>query len=148
MEERTFVYLKPNTIQRQLVGEVIRRFERRGLKIVALKMLWLNQEQAEVLYAEHKGKNFYEPLIKFVTSGPIVAMILEGPHAVMLVRHTIGSTDPLEASGGTIRGDFAVSVRKNIVHASDSPESARREISLFFDEKEIFDYPLLLEEHF
>ena len=148
MEERTFVYLKPNTIQRQLVGEVIRRFERRGLKIVALKMLWLNQEQAEVLYAEHKGKNFYEPLIKFVTSGPIVAMILEGPHAVRLVRHTIGSTDPLEASGGTIRGDFAVSVRKNIVHASDSPESARREISLFFDEKEIFDYPLLLEEHF
>ncbi|OAA30962.1 nucleoside diphosphate kinase [Kosmotoga arenicorallina S304] len=148
MREKTFVYLKPNTIQRQLVGEVLRRFERRGLKIVAMKMLWLSRKQAEELYKEHRGKDFYEPLIKFVTSSPIIAMVLEGDHAVKLVRHTIGSTDPMEASGGTIRGDFAISVRKNIVHASDSLESAKREIALFFDESEIFDYQLPLEEHF
>ncbi|WP_245612680.1 nucleoside-diphosphate kinase [Kosmotoga pacifica] len=148
MEERTFVYLKPNTIQRQLVGEVIRRFERRGLKIVGMKMLWMSKEQAVELYKEHIGKDFYEPLIKFVTSGPVVAMVLEGPHAIELVRHTIGNTDPLKASGGTIRGDYAISVRKNIVHASDSLESATREISLFFKAEELFDYPLLLEEHF
>jgi nucleoside-diphosphate kinase len=146
--ERTFVYLKPNTIQRQLIGEVISRFERKGLKIVALKMLKMTMEQAEKLYEEHKGKDFYEPLLKFVTSGPIVAMILEGPRAVEVVRHVIGKTDPLEANSGTIRGEFGVTIRKNIVHASDSPEHAKHEMSIFFDTSEIVDYKLLLEEQF
>lgn len=146
--EKTFVYLKPNTIQRQLSGEIIGRFERRGLKIVALKMIKMSTEQAEELYAEHNGKDFFDPLIKFVTSSPVIAMIFEGTDAVKRVRHTIGSTNPLEASGGTIRGDFGITVRKNLVHASDSVESAEREMGIFFDPDELIEYKLKLEDEF
>jgi len=144
--ERTFVYLKPNTIKRQLIGKVLSRFEKRGLKIVAMKMVHMSDYQAEELYQEHKGLDFYEPLLKFVTSGPIVVMVLEGPRAVELVRHTIGKTDPLEAESGSIRGDFGVTVRKNIVHASDSVENAEREISIFFEEKELCTYSIRLDD--
>jgi nucleoside-diphosphate kinase len=138
--------LKPNTIKRQLIGKVLSRFEKRGLKIVAMKMVHMSDYQAEELYQEHKGLDFYEPLLKFVTSGPIVVMVLEGPRAVELVRHTIGKTDPLEAESGSIRGDFGVTVRKNIVHASDSVENAEREISIFFEEKELCTYSIRLDD--
>ncbi|MFO7882573.1 MAG: nucleoside-diphosphate kinase [Kosmotogaceae bacterium] len=144
--ERTFVYLKPNTIKRQLIGKVISRFEKRGLKIIAMKMLHMTGKQAKDLYYEHKGKDFYEPLLKFVTSDPVVAMVLEGPRAVELVRHTIGKTDPLEAESGSIRGDYAVTVRKNIVHASDSEDSAKREMSIFFENHELCDYSIGLDD--
>lgn len=144
--ERTFVYLKPNTIKRQLIGKVLSRFEKRGLKIVAMKMVHMSDYQAEELYHEHKGLDFYEPLLKFVTSGPIVVMVLEGPRAVELVRHTIGKTDPLEAESGSIRGDYGVTVRKNIVHASDSIENAEREISIFFEENELCTYSIRLDD--
>ena len=144
--ERTFVYLKPNTIKRQLIGKVLSRFEKRGLKIVAMKMVHMSDYQAEELYQEHKGLDFYEPLLKFVTSGPIVVMVLEGPRAVELVRHTIGKTDPLEAESGSIRGDYGVTVRKNIVHASDSVENAEREISIFFEENELCTYSIRLDD--
>ncbi|MFW6120535.1 MAG: nucleoside-diphosphate kinase [Petrotogales bacterium] len=144
--ERTFVYLKPNTIKRKLIGKVISRFEKRGLKIVALKMLQMTKKQAEELYYEHKGEDFYEPLLKFITSSPIVAIVLEGPRAVKLVRHTIGKTDPLEAESGSIRGDYAVTVRKNIVHASDGEDNANREMSIFFDKNELCDYSIGLDD--
>ncbi|MGC9383953.1 MAG: nucleoside-diphosphate kinase [Kosmotogaceae bacterium] len=144
--ERTFVYLKPNTIKRQLIGKVLSRFEKRGLKIVAMKMTHMTDGQAEELYREHKGLDFYEPLLKFVTSGPVVVMVLEGPRAVELVRHTIGKTDPMEAESGSIRGDYGVTVRKNIVHASDSIESAEREISIFFEENELCTYSIRLDD--
>lgn len=146
--EKTFVYLKPNTIQRQLSGEVISRFEKRGLKIVAMKMFKMSKELAEELYEEHRGKDFFEPLIKFVTSSPVIAMIFEGTNAVERVRHTIGATDPLKANGGTIRGDFGVTVRKNLVHASDSVESAEREMKIFFSSDELIEYKLKLEDEF
>ncbi|MEA2066308.1 MAG: nucleoside-diphosphate kinase [Thermotogota bacterium] len=144
--ERTFVYLKPNTIKRQLIGKVLSRFEKRGLKIVAMKMVQMTDDQAEELYREHKGLDFYEPLLKFVTSGPVVVMVLEGPRAVELVRHTIGKTDPMEAESGSIRGDYGVTVRKNIVHASDSVESAEREISIFFEKYELCTYSIRLDD--
>lgn len=106
----------------------------------------MTDDQAEELYREHKGLDFYEPLLKFVTSGPVVVMVLEGPRAVELVRHTIGKTDPMEAESGSIRGDYGVTVRKNIVHASDSVESAEREISIFFEEYELCTYSIRLDD--
>ncbi|TYB94725.1 MAG: nucleoside-diphosphate kinase [Kosmotoga sp.] len=144
--ERTFVYLKPNTIKRQLIGKVITRFELRGLKIIAMKMVQMTQEQAKELYQEHKGTDFYEPLLKFVTSGPVIVMVLEGPRAIKLVRHTIGKTDPMEAESGSIRGDYGITVRKNIVHASDSVENAKREIGIFFEENELCTYSIRLDD--
>ncbi len=140
--ERTLVLLKPETLQRGIVGEVISRFERRGLKIVALKMLWMDRDLAERHYAAHKGKDFYEPLIEYITSSPLIAMVLEGDEAIEVVRNMAGSTDCREAEPGTIRGDFGLSTQKNIVHASDSSESAEREIALFFSPEEIHDYDL------
>ncbi|SHE87419.1 nucleoside diphosphate kinase [Marinitoga hydrogenitolerans DSM 16785] len=140
--EREFLFLKPNTVRRGLIGEVISRLERRGIKIIALKMIWVTKEQAEELYQEHKGKSFYNDLIDFVLSGPVVVMILEGPRVIEMVRHIIGNTDPLKASPGSIRGEFGMSVTKNIVHASDSLESAKREMKIFFSENEILNYRL------
>ena len=144
--ERTFAYLKPNAIQRGLVGEIITTLENKGLKIVALKMIEMDKYLAGELYREHVGKDFFEPLMKFVQSGPVVAMVLEGENAIKRLRHTVGKTDPLEADAGSIRGRYGVSVRKNLIHASDSLESALREIELFFEEGEIMDYTLTLEE--
>ena len=138
--QKTFVMLKPDAVQRGLIGEIICRFEKKGLKPVALKMLKINRETAERHYAEHKGKLFFEDLVGFITSGPVVAMIWEGKEAVQVVRKMLGNTDPQEAPPGTLRGDYALFTGNNIVHGSDSPESAAREISLFFPSSEIISY--------
>ncbi len=138
--ERSFLMVKPDGVARGLVGEVISRVERRGLKIVAMKMLRIDRELAERHYGEHRDKPFFQGLISYITSGPVVAMVVEGKEAVKVLRAMIGATNPMEAQPGTIRGDFALDVGRNVVHASDSQESAEREISLFFDESEIVSY--------
>ncbi len=138
--EKTFVMLKPDAIQRSLAGEIISRLEKRGLKLVAMKMLLIDKELAERHYGEHKGKSFFDDLVNFITSGPVIAMIWEGKQAVQVVRKIMGSTDPQEAMPGTIRGDYGLFTGNNIIHGSDSPESAQREISLFFSEDEIIVY--------
>lgn len=135
--ERTFVAIKPDAVQRGLIGEIIKRFEQKGFKIIALKMMLVPDEIAEKHYAEHAGKPFYESLINFITSGPVVAMVLQGINAVRLVRNMMGSTNPQEAQAGTIRADFAQITERNIVHGSDSVESAKREIGIFFSEEEL-----------
>jgi nucleoside-diphosphate kinase len=140
LAERTFVLLKPDAVQRGLVGEVVRRFEQRGLKIVALKMLRVTRSLAETYYAEHKGKGFFEPLMAYIAAGPVVAMVLEGDGAVAAVRRMMGKTNSAEAEPGTIRGDLALTIGRNIIHGSDSSESAKREISLFFRADEIQAY--------
>ncbi len=132
--QREFVMIKPDGVVRGLVGEIIRRLERKGLKIVAMQMMQLDRETAEELYAEHRDKPFFEDLVEYVTSGPVVAMIVEGREAVKVVRNIIGATDPVEADLGTIRGDFAMDIGRNVVHAADSPESAEREIKVVFGE--------------
>ena len=138
--ERTLVLIKPDGVRRGLIGEIISRFEKKGLKIKALKMLWLTREKAEEFYSVHKGKPFFESLIRFMTSGPIIAMVLEGDKAISVVRLMIGPTDGREAPPGTIRGDYALSKQENVVHASDSPESAEREIRVIFSDEEIIDW--------
>jgi nucleoside-diphosphate kinase len=138
--ERSFLMVKPDGVSRGLIGEVISRVEERGLRIVAMKMLRMDDKLAKKLYAEHKGKPFFEGLISFITSGPAVAMVVEGKDAVEILRSMIGKTDPKEASPGTIRGDFGIDVGRNIVHASDSLESAKKEIDLFFSSGEILGY--------
>ena len=143
--ENTLVVLKGDAVQRQLVGEIIRRFERRGLKIVALRMLRITQDLGRRMYSTHEGKDFYEPLLKFITASPVVAMVIRGAGAIAIVRGMIGPTFSPDAPGGTIRGDFGLSRRYNLVHGSDSPESAEREISLFFGDEDILDYDLISE---
>lgn len=143
--ERTFVMVKPDGVQRGLVGEVISRLEKKGLKPVAVKMIRMAPSLAEQHYGEHKGKPFYDALVSFITSGPVVAMIWEGDNAIEITRTLMGSTDPKKALPGTIRGDLAVYTGKNIVHGSDSKESADREINLFFREEEIFRYRIAQE---
>jgi nucleoside-diphosphate kinase len=135
--ERTLIVVKPDGVRRGLVGEIISRFERKGFKIKALKMLWMSREQAEEFYSVHKGKHFFEDLIKFVTSGPVVAMIIEGDEAISVARLMIGATDGRKAQPGTIRGDFALSIQENVVHASDSKESFEREYRVIFRDDEI-----------
>lgn len=137
--------LKPDAIQRGLCGEIIARFERRGLKIVAMKMLWITKELAEKHYGEHRGKKFFEGLISYITSGPVIAMVIEGKNAVKLVREMMGKTNPQESMPGTIRGDYGIELGRNIIHGSDSLASAEREIALFFTKEEIFDYKLATE---
>jgi len=132
--DRTLILVKPDAFVRGLTGEIIARFERKGLRICALKRMELSRETAERHYDEHRGKPFYEPLVDFITGGPLVALILEGDRAVEAARQLIGATDPVEASPGSIRADFALQTRTNLVHGSDSPESAAREESLFFPE--------------
>lgn len=138
--QRTLVLVKPDAVQRGLVGEVVSRLERRGLRFAAMKLMAVSDALAAQHYGEHKGKPFYEGLVSFITSGPIVAAVIEGENAVELVRATIGATDPRDSDAGTIRGDLAVSIGQNLVHGSDSEESAVREISLFFSADEIVDY--------
>lgn len=140
--ERTLVILKPNAIQRELTGRLISRFERRGMKIIGLKMAAISREEAEKHYGEHEGKPFYGELVEFITSGPSVLMVIEAENAVSLVRQMVGSTDPMSAVPGTIRGDYATSVGHNMIHASDSVRSAEREIDQFFEAGEILDYRL------
>ncbi len=140
MIERTFAMVKPDGVQRCLVGRIVQRFEERGFKICAMKMMHIQRELAERHYEEHKGKVFYEPLLSYITSGPVVCMVLEGENAVAGVRSMMGKTNPMDAAPGTIRGDFAQVTGRNIVHGSDSPESAKREINLFFNDYEIQKY--------
>jgi nucleoside-diphosphate kinase len=135
--ERTLVFVKPDGVQRGLVGEIISRLERKGLKIVALKMLQMDRAMAERHYGIHRDKPFFPSLVDFITSGPIVAAVVEGRQAVEVVRRLMGDTDPLKAAPGTIRGDFGMEVQENLIHGSDSVENARKEITLFFNEKEI-----------
>ncbi len=130
--DRTLILVKPDAFARQLTGEIIARFERKGLQLAALKMMTLDEATAKRHYSEHAGKPFFEPLLAFITSGPVVAMILEGNNAVAAARQVIGATDPLEAEIGSIRGDLALSMRKNLVHGSDSDLSAAHEESIFF----------------
>ncbi len=137
-EERTFVAIKPDGVQRGLIGEIVKRFEQKGYKVTALKMLQVTDEQAKAHYAEHEGKPFYPRLIRYIQSGPIVAMVVEGYNAVAGVRHLMGATDPDKAEVGTIRADFAEIMEYNVVHGSDSVESAEREIGIYFNENEIF----------
>ena len=138
--ERTLVLLKPDAVQRGLVGAVISRLESRGLKIAAMKMLRMDMETAAVHYGEHVGKPFYDGLVEFITSGPLVAMVLEGENAVPLTRNAMGSTNPADASPGTIRGDMAVDLGRNLIHGSDSADSAKREIEIFFSPDEVLCY--------
>jgi nucleoside-diphosphate kinase len=132
--ERTLILVKPDAFARNLSGEIIARFERKGLSLVALKLMTMTRELAESHYGEHQGKPFFGELVEFITSGPLLAMVLEGGHAIEAARQLIGSTNPLQAATGSIRGDFAVEVGENMVHGSDSPESAAREVGLFFPE--------------
>jgi nucleoside-diphosphate kinase len=135
--ERTFIMVKPNGVTRGLVGEVVRRFEQRGLTLRGMKLMRLSRELAERHYAEHVGKPFYESLVTFVISGPVVVMVWEGNEAITVARTMMGATDPVDAAPGTIRGDFATVMEENVVHGSDSPESAVREIGLFFTDAEL-----------
>ena len=144
--ERTFVMVKPDGVQRGLVGEIISRFERRGLKIVGMKMLEVSDELAKQHYAEHAAKPFFPGLVSFIRSGPTVAMVIEGKDAVSMVRSMLGKTKPIESAPGTIRGDFALDMGRNVIHASDSPESAKREISLYFKTSEIATYARIDEQ--
>ena len=132
--DRTLILVKPDAFERGLTGEVIARFERKGLKLVAMKLMTVDRALAEEHYAEHAGKPFYGDLVEFITGGPLVAMVLEGYEAVTAARQVIGATNPLEASPGSIRGDFGLEVQTNLVHGADSPESAKREGALFFPE--------------
>ncbi|MBO8127767.1 MAG: nucleoside-diphosphate kinase [Peptococcaceae bacterium] len=138
--ERTFVMVKPDGVQRGLIGQVLTRFEQKGYKLVALKLMQVSRELAEKHYAEHKEKPFFESLVRYITSGPVVAMVLEGKGVVAGVREMMGATNPSNAAPGTIRGTFGIDVGRNIVHGSDAVESAEREINLFFDPGEILAY--------
>ena len=136
-QERTFVMIKPDAHGRRLSGEILSRFERRGFTIRGLKLLRVSRDQAAQHYAEHDGKPFYPDLVEFITSAPVVAMVLEGPAAVSTVRTMMGATNPLDSAPGTIRGDYALEIGENAVHGSDSPESAEREIPIYFAEDEL-----------
>jgi len=138
--ERTFALLKPDAVQRGLAGRILSRFESRCLKIVGLKIMRVSRPLAESYYAEHQGKAFYEPLMAYITSGPVIAMVLEGDGAVAIVRKMMGKTNSAEAEPGTIRGDFALTIGRNVIHGSDSLESAKREIGFFFKPDELHEY--------
>jgi nucleoside-diphosphate kinase len=135
--ERTLSIIKPDAVAKNVIGEIYSRFEKAGLKIVAAKMLQLNEESAGGFYAEHQGKGFYTDLIEFMTSGPVFVQVLEGENAVLLNRELMGATNPIEAESGTIRADFAISIDANAVHGSDSTSSAAREVGYFFNDDEI-----------
>ena len=138
--DRTFVMLKPDAVQRSLIGEIISRLERCGLKLVAMKFMRISDDLAAKHYGEHVGKPFYDKLVSYITSGPVLPMVWEGTNAVDLVRKLVGATDPQEAAAGTIRADYGQEIGRNIIHGADSKESAAREIALFFDESEFVSY--------
>lgn len=137
--ERTLIFIKPDGVKRGLVGEIIGRFERRGIRIVGLKMVHPNRELAERHYAVHRDKPFFEDVVRFITSGPVVAMVLECPNAVEVTRQMLGATNPLNAAPGTIRGDFGLDIEQNVIHGSSDPESAAYEINLWFSPQELVD---------
>ncbi|QTH44856.1 nucleoside-diphosphate kinase [Cohnella sp. LGH] len=138
--ERTYLMVKPDGVQRGLIGEIVGRFERKGLKLIGAKLMQVSVERAERHYAEHKGKDFYEKLLQFITSGPVFAMAWEGDQAVAHCRALIGKTNSLEAAPGTIRSDFAVHTNFNLIHGADSLENAEREIAIFFSDDELVSY--------
>ena len=138
--ERSLVLIKPDAIQRGLTGEIISRLEKKGLKLVAMKMIHMDKSMAEKHYAIHKGKPFFEELVSFITSSPIIAIVFQGSNVVNIIRRSMGETNPAESASGTIRGDFAISIEHNLIHGSDSPENATKEISLFFSCGELLDY--------
>ena len=140
MTERTLVLIKPDGVQRLLVGRILTRFEERGLKLVGLKLMVVDRAFAERHYAIHRGKPFFEALLDFITSGPLVALALDGPNAISIVRSMVGATRPHEAAPGSIRGDLAVETTQNLVHASDGPETAASELALWFSPDELVDY--------
>ncbi len=140
--ERTFVMIKPDAVGRRLCGEIIRRYEAKGLKLVGMKMQIVSRQLADKHYAEHQGKKFYDSLVAFITSGPTIQMVWEGENAVAVVRKLNGATNSAEADFGTIRGDFGLTVQNNLVHASDSPDTAKREIGIYFTEDELWDYSM------
>ncbi len=140
MSERTLILIKPDGVQRMLVGRIIERYEQRGLRLAGLKLMRVDRAMAEQHYAEHREKPFFAGLVDFITSAPLVAMAVEGPNAVKICRDINGATRPHEATPGSIRGDFAIETSQNIVHASDSVESAQRELALWFKPAELFDY--------
>jgi nucleoside-diphosphate kinase len=142
MSERSFVMLKPDAVLRRLMGTVLTRFEERGLKIVAAKMMEISEDLAKEHYGEHKEKPFFNDLVSYITSAPVLAMVIEGDECISLIRKMVGATNPKEADLGTIRGDYALDTGRNIIHASDSPQSAKREIALFFEDSEICEYTL------
>jgi nucleoside-diphosphate kinase len=138
--ERTLFIIKPDAVQRGLIGEIIARLERRGLRLMAVKMIRMSQELAHRHYAIHEGKPFFEPLIAYITSAPVVVMVWEGPEAIEVVRRTMGATNPTDAAPGTIRADYALEIGRNLVHGSDSPQTAITEIALFFTPEEILSW--------
>ncbi|AGN16605.1 MAG: nucleoside-diphosphate kinase [Methanobrevibacter boviskoreani] len=142
MIQKTYVMLKPDAVGRRLMGKILSRFEEKGLKIVALKLRMISEDLAKEHYGEHKDKPFFEGLIEYITSGPVLTMVIEGDEAISVIRKMVGATNPQEADVGTIRGDFGMDTGRNIIHASDAPESAEREINLFFNEDEIIDYSM------
>ena len=144
--ERTLILIKPDAVQRSLTGEILGRFEKRGLKIVGAKLMQVERSLAEEHYAEHVGKPFLAGLLDFITSSPLLALVFEGERAIELARQTMGATDPGKAAPGSIRADFGLSVGMNLVHGSDGPESAAREIALWFDESELIDYRQATEQ--
>jgi nucleoside-diphosphate kinase len=138
--ERTLIIVKPDAVQRGLIGQIVQRFEQRGLRIAAMKLMQITTQLAEQHYAIHKGKPFYPSLIDYITSGPVAVMVLEANDAIEIARRTMGATRPAEAAPGTIRADFGLEVGRNLVHGSDGPDTAAFEIDLFFDEDEILSY--------
>ena len=144
--ERTLVLVKPDGVQRGLIGEVIARFERRGLRLVAAKFIQVSTELAETHYGEHKGQVFYDGLISYITSAPVMAMVWEGPNAVAAVRQTVGSTKPIESPPGSIRHDYALEVGRNLIHASDKPETGEREVALWFKTEELVDWKRAVDQ--
>jgi len=138
--ERTLIIVKPDGVQRGLIGQVIERFERRGLKIVGLKMIQVSRDLAEQHYAEHRGKPFFEGLVGFITSSPVVVGVIEGPSAIEVVRATVGATNPATSAPGTIRADFGLTIGRNLIHASDGGDAAQREVALFFSPNELVSY--------
>ena len=146
--QRTLILIKPDGVQRGLIGEIIKRFENRGLQLIAMDLRIVPKDFAEKHYAAHEGKKFYEGLIKYITSSPIIAMVWEGSNAITAVRQTIGSTNPIEAAPGTIRHDLSMITSRNLVHASDSIETAEKEISLWFDNNKLFAWTRVHEDWF
>ncbi|WP_248925430.1 nucleoside-diphosphate kinase [Paenibacillus hamazuiensis] len=138
--ERTFLMVKPDGVQRNLIGEIVKRFEQKGFQLIGAKLMMVTKELAETHYAEHKGKDFYDGLLKFITSGPVFAMVWQGDQIIALSRAMMGKTNSLEALPGTIRGDYAVHTQRNLIHGSDSLENAEREIGIFFKPEELVDY--------
>ena len=146
MIQKSFVMMKPDAVQRRLMGKILSRFEDKGLKIVSVKLIQIDEDLAKTHYGEHAEKPFFPSLVEYITSSPSLAMVIEGEEAITTIRKLVGATNPLEADLGTIRGDFAMDTGRNIIHASDSPASAEREIGLFFNEDEICDYQIIDNE--